>query len=265
MSYAGAVNYAALASGSKGNCHAFSDGQRVLLVDAGISLKQIRLRMEAIGWDFAQVGAVALSHEHSDHIRAVPILLRHTGCVFLVTRETLAAVQAIHGIEIPPERLIPLRAGHAADWNGVRVLPFTTPHDAADPVAFRVEWDGFQAAVVTDLGHPTALVADHCAGLDLLALEANHDIQMLREGTYPPALKARILSRVGHLSNESMGELLTGILTPRLKTLVLAHLSEHNNDPALARLAAAEVLRHSSTVLHLARQDEPLQVAAPNQ
>jgi len=257
------VDYAALASGSKGNCHAFSDGQRTLLVDVGITLKQIRLRMEAIGWDFARVGAVALSHEHSDHIRAVPILLRHTDCVFMVTRDTLAAVNTIHGIDIPPERLILLRAGHAADWNGVRVLPFTTPHDATDPVAYRIEWAGFQAAVVTDLGHPTALVADHCAGLDLLALEANHDVQMLREGSYPPALKARILSRVGHLSNESMGELLAGVHGPRLRTVVLAHLSEQNNDPALARLAAAEVLRHSTTALHLARQDEPLLVAAP--
>jgi phosphoribosyl 1,2-cyclic phosphodiesterase len=263
--YAGAVNYVALASGSKGNCHAFSDGQRTLLVDVGISLKQIRLRLEAVGWEIGQVGAVAISHEHSDHIRAVPVLLRHTDWVFLVTPDTQAAIQAIQGIEIPPGRLIPLRAGHAADWNGVRVLPFSTPHDAADPVAFRLEWAGFQAAVVTDLGHPTALVADHCSGLDLLALEANHDIQMLREGTYPPALKARILSRVGHLSNESMGELLAGVLSARLKTVILAHLSEHNNDPALARLAAAEILRHSATVLHLARQDEPLLVAAVNQ
>jgi len=259
------VDYAALASGSKGNCHAFSDGQRTLLVDAGITLKQIRLRLEAVGMDLATVGAVAISHEHSDHIRAVPILLRHTDCVFMITRETLAAVNAIHGIDIPPERLIPLRAGHAADWNGVRVLPFTTPHDAADPVAYRIEWGGFQAAVVTDLGHPTALVADHCSGLDLLALEANHDIQMLREGGYPPALKARILSRVGHLSNESMGELLAGVLGPRLRTVILAHLSEQNNDPALARLAAAEVLRDTATVLHLARQEEPLLVAGQGQ
>lgn len=136
--YPWAVNYAALASGSKGNCHAFSDGRRTLLVDVGISLKQIRLRMEEIGWDIGQVGAVALSHEHSDHIRAVPILLRHTDWVFMVTAETLAAVNAIHGIDIPPSRLIPLRAGHAADWNGVRVLPFTTPHDAVDPVAYRL-------------------------------------------------------------------------------------------------------------------------------
>lgn len=257
------MNYAALASGSKGNCHAFSDGQRTLLVDVGISLKQIRLRMEAVGMDSATVGAVAISHEHSDHIRAVPILLRHTDCVFMITRETLAAVSAIHGIDIPAGRLILLRAGHAADWNGVRVLPFTTPHDAVDPVAYRIEWDGFQAAVVTDLGHPTALVADHCAELDLLALEANHDIQMLREGSYPPALKARILSRVGHLSNGSMGELLAGVLGPRLRTVVLSHLSEQNNDPALARLAAEEVLKNTTTALHLARQEAPLLVAAP--
>jgi phosphoribosyl 1,2-cyclic phosphodiesterase len=258
------VNYAALASGSKGNCHAFSDGQRTLLVDVGINLKQIRLRLEAIGWDPALVGAVALSHEHSDHIAAVPVLLRKTDWAFMVTRETQEAISAIQGIEIPPGRLIPLRAGHATDWNGVRVLPFTTPHDAVDPVAFRVEWDGFHAAVVTDLGHPTALVADHCSGLDLLALEANHDVQMLREGSYPPGLKARILSRVGHLSNESMAELLAGILSPRLKTVILAHLSEHNNDPDFARAAAAVVLGGSATVLHLARQLEPLLVAAPD-
>ena len=259
------MNYAALASGSKGNCHAFSDGRQTLLVDVGISLKQIRLRLAAIGWDPAAVAAVALSHEHSDHIAAVPVLLRKTDWVFLATAETLAAVQAIHGIEIPPARLIPLRAGHAVDWEGVRVLPFTVPHDAADPVAFRLEWAGFSAAVVTDLGQPTALVADHCADLDLLALEANHDVQMLREGDYPPVLKARILSRVGHLSNESMAELLGRVLTPRLRTVVLAHLSEHNNEPALARLAAEEVLGDARAALHLACQLVPLPVAAPTQ
>lgn len=256
------MQYATLASGSKGNCHALSDGARTLLVDVGISLKQIRLRMQVIGWDPATIQAVAISHEHSDHIGAVPVILRNTDWIFLMTAETLAVVQAIHGIEIPAARLLPLRAGHATDWNGVRVLPFTTPHDAVDPVAYRVEWGGYAAAVVTDLGQPTALVADHCANLDLLALEANHDVEMLRNGEYPPHLKARILSRVGHLSNESMGDLLARVLAPRLATVVLAHLSEQNNDPALARFTAEEVLKHSTVALHLARQREPLLVAA---
>jgi phosphoribosyl 1,2-cyclic phosphodiesterase len=259
------VKYAALASGSKGNCHAFSDGERTLLVDVGISLKQIRLRLAALGWDPASVRAVALSHEHSDHIAAVPVLLRRTDWTILATADTLAAVQAIQGIEIPPERRVVLRAGHAADWDGARLLPFTIPHDAADPVAFRLEWAGASAAVVTDLGQPTALVADHCADLDLLALEANHDVQMLREGDYPPVLKARILSRVGHLSNESMAGLLARILQPRLRAVVLAHLSEQNNDPALARLAAEATLEGSATLLYLASQNQPLQVAGPGQ
>jgi phosphoribosyl 1,2-cyclic phosphodiesterase len=257
------MRYAALASGSKGNCHALSDGQNTLLVDAGISLKQIRARLTELGWDPGTVRAVAFTHEHSDHIAALPVLLRNTDWTFLVTRDTLAAIQAIQGIEIPAERLILLRAGHALPWNGARILPFAIPHDAADPVAYRVEWAGWNAAVVTDLGHPTALVADHCADLDLLALEANHDVEMLREGDYPPHLKARILSKVGHLSNASMAELLARVLGPRLGTVILAHLSEQNNDPALARFSAEEVLKNTRVALHLATQRTPMQVAPP--
>jgi phosphoribosyl 1,2-cyclic phosphodiesterase len=154
-----------------------------------------------------------------------------------------------------------LQAGHALSWEGWRVLPFALPHDAADPVAYRVEVSGFQTAIVTDLGHPTALVADHTQDLDLLVLEANHDVDMLREGEYPPQLKARILSRVGHLSNAAMAELLVKVASPRLKHLVLAHLSESNNHPDLARFAAEEVLRGSGISLHLAHQRDPLALA----
>lgn len=257
------MRYASLASGSKGNCHAFSQGGDTLLVDAGISLKQIRLRMSELGWDPGQVRGVAISHEHSDHIAAIPVLLRNTDWDILATPETLARIQAIQGLEIPRSRWIPLRAGAASAWNGLTILPFTTPHDAADSVAYRIEAGGFCAAVVTDLGHPTALVEDHCRSLDLLVLEANHDVQMLREGGYPPVLKARILSRVGHLSNEAMGELLGRVLSGRLRTVVLAHLSEQNNDPELARFTAGGILRGTSTALHVASQTTPLLVADP--
>jgi phosphoribosyl 1,2-cyclic phosphodiesterase len=257
------MRYAALASGSKGNCHAFSDGPCTLLVDAGISLKQIRTRMEAIGWNPDTIQAVAITHEHSDHIAALPVSLRRTSWSILATPDTLAAIQGIQGVEIPPSRTVLLRPGHATPWNGVRLLPFSTPHDAADPVAYRLECKGWCGAVVTDLGHPTALVADHCADLDLLALEANHDVDMLRDGDYPPMLKARILSRVGHLSNASMGELLAKVLSPRLRDVILAHLSEQNNDPQLAWFAAQEVLKNSTTHLHLASQRDPLPVAGP--
>lgn len=254
------MRYAALASGSKGNCHALSGGGRTLLIDAGISLAQVRARLALCGLDAGTVGAVALTHEHSDHRAAVGVLVRNTDWAFLATRETKQAVEAAVGETIPGSRWIELRAGHACDWAGWRVLPFALPHDAADPVAFRVEAEGWTAAVVTDLGHGTALVADHCADLDLLALEANHDVEMLRSGSYPDALKARILSRVGHLSNAAMADLLAKALSPRLRTVVLAHLSEQNNHPDLARLAAEEVLRGAAVALHLATQAQPLAV-----
>ena len=250
--------YAALASGSKGNCHALSEGGRTLLIDAGISLRQIRQRLEALGRDFGEVQALALTHEHSDHIGALGVILRRTDWAILATAETRRAAEKAQGLTIPADRWIELVAGRAQDWDGWRVLPFALPHDAADPVAYRVEAGGQALAVVTDLGHPTALVADHLQDLDLLVLEANHDVDMLREGDYPPHLKARILSRVGHLSNASMAELLSRVLAPRLKRLVLAHLSESNNHPDLARFAAEEVLRGSSAALHLAHQREPL-------
>lgn len=256
------MHYAALASGSKGNCHALSDGERTLLIDAGLSLLQIRQRLDAVGLDPGTVRGVALTHEHSDHVGALGVILRRTDWAVLATAATRTAVQRGQNLTIPPERWIELHAGRACDWAGWRVLPFALPHDAEDPVAFRLETGSTAAAVVTDLGHPTALVADHLQDLDLLVLEANHDVEMLREGTYPPQLKARILSRVGHLSNAAMAELLARILSPRLRQVVLAHLSESNNHPDLARFAAEEVLRDSPVALHLAHQRHPLALPA---
>ena len=256
------VHYAALASGSKGNCHAFTAEGRTLLIDAGTNLKQIRLRMEKLGLEAESVEAVAFTHEHSDHIGALPVLLRRTDWAFLLTKDTKAALEACLQIEIPANRWVPLKAGRSLVWQGWTVHPFSLPHDASDPVAYRVERGGLSAAVVTDLGHPSALVVDHCSDLDLLVLEANHDIEMLREGDYPPQLKARILSRVGHLSNAAMAELLGKVLSSRLQDVVLAHLSESNNHPDLARFAAEEVLRDAPIRLHLAHQTEPMGLLA---
>lgn len=252
------MRYAALASGSKGNCHALTDGERTLLVDAGLSLRQMRERMAHLGWDPASVRAVALTHEHSDHVGALGVILRRTDWAVLATAELRAALAASQGLDLPRNRWIEVRPGAPLDWAGWRIQPFALPHDAVDPVAYRVEAHGIHAAVVTDLGHPTALVADHCQDLDLLVLEANHDLDMLREGPYPPHLKARILSRVGHLSNGAMAELLAQVRSPRLAAVVLAHLSEANNLPELARLAAEEALRGAPVALHIAHQREPL-------
>jgi phosphoribosyl 1,2-cyclic phosphodiesterase len=252
------MQYATLASGSSGNCHALSDGKQIILIDVGISLKQIKSRLTKIGWEPLQVKLVVLSHEHTDHISAVPVLLRNTNWIFMVNKETLEAISSIYNIEIPSNRVIILNAGHMTNWHGIHILPFAVPHDAVNPVAFRVEMSGSSAAIVTDLGHQTAIVKEHCLDLDLLVLEANHDVQMLRYGNYPSRLKARILSKIGHLSNESMSTLLINTLSDRLKNVVLAHLSKANNDPILAKLAAAEALKSTSATLHIAQQNEPL-------
>jgi len=252
------MDYAALASGSSGNCHAFLSGQQILLVDAGISLKQIRMRIVAVGWDPSQIKAVILSHEHSDHISAVPTLLRNTNWLFMATRKTLAAINSIHGIEIPPDRFLSINHESVTMFGDIRIVPFVIPHDAVDPVAFRIDSGTFHAAIVTDLGYQTSIVTEYCKNLNLLVIEANHDVQMLTHGSYPYALKSRILSNVGHLSNKNMSKLLADVLSNRLVSVVLAHLSAKNNEPALAKLAVEEVLKNSAATLYFAQQNKVL-------
>jgi phosphoribosyl 1,2-cyclic phosphodiesterase len=257
------MRYASLASGSKGNCHAISDGERTLLIDAGITLRQIGKRLGALGWSYGQVRGVAITHEHTDHIDAVPVILGRTDWTILATPDTLRAVEALKGIEVPRSRWTPLKAGRTCDWEGWRLHPFALPHDTVDPVAYRIEAGGVSLAVITDLGCATALAVEYASGLELLGLESNHDGGMLREGTHPPHVQARILSRVGHLSNDSCAGMLDRVVSPATRHIVLAHLSEQNNDPALARLAAADVLGKSGSgaSLHVASQGEALEVS----
>ena len=254
--------YASLASGSRGNCHAISDGERILLIDAGISLLQIQTRLQHVNWHPSQVQGVAITHEHSDHINAVPVILKRTNWSIMATPGTLKAIEISKSIEIPKSRWIPLSAGQATNWEGWTIHPFAVPHDAIDPVAYRIEAIGAKLAIITDLGYPTTLTVDYGMDLDFLVMESNHDIEMLREGPYPPHLKARILSRVGHLSNDVCAELLSKIASPALRHVVLAHLSEQNNEPALARLASASAVSQigKGTDLHVASQNEVLEI-----
>jgi phosphoribosyl 1,2-cyclic phosphodiesterase len=238
-----------------------------LLIDAGISLLQIKKRLGALGWRTDQVRGVAITHEHTDHINAVPAILNKTDWTILATPDTRKAIEISKGMCVPAARWAPLEAGRSENWEGWRIHPFALPHDAIDPVAFRVEAGGARMAVITDLGYPTALAVEYASDLELLALESNHDVGMLREGPYPPLLKARILSRVGHLSNDSCAEMLDRVVSPATRHIVLAHLSEQNNDPALARLAAADAMGKrrgdhlGSPRLHVASQGGVFEVS----
>jgi len=256
------MRYASLASGSKGNCHAINDEKRILLIDAGISLRQIEKRLESLGWSSDQVRGVAITHEHSDHIHAVDAILKKTDWMILATPGTVKGIKIAKGIDVPESRWIPLEAGHTIDWDGWRLHPFTISHDTIDPVAYRIEADGVRLAVITDLGYVTKLVVEYASDSELLVLEANHDVMTLRDGSYRPQDKIRILSRAGHLSNDACAELLARVLSPALRHIVLAHLSERNNDPAQARLAAADAINTagSGAKLHIASQREVLEI-----
>ena len=272
-----------LSSGSGGNCTLVEAAGVRVLVDAGLPLRVVRARCAAVGLSLEGVSELLLTHEHSDHGGAAGVLGRKLGLRVRATAGTLQAlrdpppaelwslVRAGEPVELPgapeavPSRVVPLRPLAPAPqppqhW----ATPIALPHDAAEPVAWRFEertaCGSVHAAIVTDLGHAPASVVQALQGLDLLVIEFNHDLRMLLEGPYPWALKQRIRGGRGHLSNEQSSELLRALCHPGLKQVVLAHLSEHNNTPKLARAAAEEALARagSGAILSLGSVKRPL-------
>lgn len=261
------LTVAVLGSGSGGNCTYIGDGVAGVLVDCGISTKQVLARLEAVGLGGAPIDAVLVTHEHIDHVGASRVLCQRLrkrsghSVPFFMTRGTESALKdqtrpdAIETIE--PNEL--LRVRH------LQVEAFTIPHDTRDPVAYRVGAGGTWAGVITDLGKPTSLVREKMKSLSVAVLEFNHDTELLMEGSYPWALKQRIRSSHGHLSNDQASELLHDGLGESLRHLVLAHLSDENNRPAKAMAAALRALHErgaagQATVI-AALQDAPHRVA----
>ncbi|HYZ90022.1 MAG TPA: MBL fold metallo-hydrolase [Myxococcales bacterium] len=251
-----------LSSGSGGNtAWVEADGARVL-VDAGLSLRETKRRCKEAGLDLRDVTDVLLTHEHADHCFGAASIARKLGVRVHATRGTFGALR-----EPPPVELcFPLpHDGALLLGRGLRVNAIPVPHDAVEPVAYSFEerLEGgrcIRAAVVTDLGSAPRTLARALRGLDVLVLETNHDARLLIEGPYPPSLKRRVRSDLGHLSNAQAAQLVARVLHPGLRHLVLAHLSEHNNTPRHARRETEAVLElhHSRAVVHLAGQARPL-------
>jgi phosphoribosyl 1,2-cyclic phosphodiesterase len=243
-----------LASGSKGNAIYVSDGRTAILVDAGLSGIDIEQRMRSAGLRIADLGAVVVSHEHSDHIRGVGVLARRYNLpVYASSRTALAAAPQLGRIA----DLRAFRIGLGFDIEGLTLHPFATSHDAQDPAGFTVSASGAKIGIATDLGIATGMVKQHLKECSLLVLEANHDPRMLVEGPYPWPLKQRIKGRHGHLSNEESRDLLGEIRHKGLCHVILAHLSEINNTPEKALQAVEQALGadHPHTRLHVACQD----------
>jgi phosphoribosyl 1,2-cyclic phosphodiesterase len=338
------VRFTVLASGSKGNSTVVTGGRTRILVDAGLSCRELFRRMKLAGEDPATLDAVIITHEHSDHVSGLAVTARKLGIPVYFTEGThrawmrwltprrqmtyaqwveqcrkqaaerqaeaesaqCVAVEESDDIEVPaadpdpefaPETAqntapdpdqnpaenaeaardrIPSRkeeptwlpsvqyflSGQPFEIGDIAVSPFTIPHDAADPVGFVFRAEGVRMAFATDLGYIPPNVKAQLKGVDLLLLESNHDLEMLRDGPYPWSVKQRVLSRVGHLSNETASDFLQNGYDGQAAYVILAHLSESNNLPELARVTAERALDGRASLLAnkllLAEQNEPL-------
>jgi phosphoribosyl 1,2-cyclic phosphodiesterase len=331
------VRFTVLASGSKGNSTVVTGGRTRILVDAGLSCRELFRRMKLADEDPQTLDAIVVTHEHQDHINGIAVTARRLGIPVYFTEAThrawmrwltprrqmsyaqwleqcrrqaaerqAEAETAEEGEPDEPEIAcdsqiqvqIQVKVEAAAAENGaaaelssvkedpvkadptwlpaveyfqagqpfvigdIDLSPFTIPHDAADPVGFVFKAEGVRMAFATDLGYVTPNVRAQLKGVDLLLLESNHDLEMLRDGPYPWSVKQRVLSRVGHLSNEAAAEFLATGYDGQAAYVILAHLSESNNLPELARVAAERALEGKASLLAnrllVAAQHEPL-------
>lgn len=236
------LNLTLLGSGSSGNATLVSDGETHILVDVGLSGRETVRRLAECGISPDQVSAIVLSHEHGDHCRGVAPFVKHLEVPVFLTDGAYGAA----GLEIEDRKRERFETGRAFDIHGFVFTPFAVPHDAADPVAFTIERDGVKIAIVLDLGYLSNLAVERLKGCDCIVIESNHDIHMLKVGPYPWALKQRVMSRRGHLSNDMVAEYLSNGFDGRARHVVLAHLSEKNNLPELALLTARRALEERS-------------------
>ena len=262
-----AVSVTVLASGSRGNSAMVQSSSTRILVDAGISCRETCKRLKAAGDDPHRLSAVVITHEHSDHVVGLQVLARKLNVPIFMTGAThqawSRAVRDSTGERPEVSRLEFFASGKRFQIGDIEITPFTIPHDAADPVGFTFRCEGVKVGIATDLGYMPPSVCDQLRSCDVLVLESNHDLEMLRGGPYPWSVKQRVMSRVGHLSNEALADFLHKDYDGNATYIVLAHLSEQNNHPELARGAAEKALGGRRTLLHnqvmLAAQSEVMQ------
>ena len=238
------MQFCSLASGSNGNCYYIRCGRTGVLVDIGITAKRVEASLREIGADPAGIRAVLITHEHSDHVQGVGVWARRYRVPILASERTLQSLVGMSSTgQIPPELLYPIQAGRRYFAEDVTIEPFAPFHDAADPLGFSLTDGEKRVTIMTDTGMVSEQMLDFLKRSDLAVLESNYDVRMLMTGPYPPPLKKRIHSNVGHLSNIDCGQILKTILQIRPDLIVyLGHLSQENNTPELAYRTVRDIV-----------------------
>jgi len=253
------VELIVLGSGSSGNTAVLRAGDTAVLIDAGLSAKKTLARLAAVGIQPEHVSAVLLTHEHGDHASGLPVLLRSLRCPVYATRLTADEVRSQDERNSAAEWRL-FATGSTFRLESLEVTAFSVPHDASDPVGFTIRHESLSIGILTDLGHINHSVVHHVTGVDCLFVEANHDEGLLRADTKRPfSIKQRIMSPHGHLSNRAAADLAVRARTPRLRHIVLGHLSRDCNTADLAVETVAAAFGTDVDVrISCAPHDEPL-------
>jgi len=233
------IGVTVLGSGSTGNSIVVQGEDRALLVDAGFSMKQTRERLAKANIDTSNLEAILVSHEHNDHVKGLRVAAKQLKIPVYCNRSTAMVLKER---QTAPEKLTLFSTGNSFTKGEFTISPFSIPHDAMDPVGFIIETDQHKIGIATDLGHVSNPVAYHLRECDILVIESNHDLELLKQSERPWSLKQRIMGRHGHLSNDASSELTKKIIHERTSHLVLAHASEDCNRTHLIEKAVKDTL-----------------------
>lgn len=223
-----------IASGSSGNCIYVGDDNTHILIDSGVSKKRVEEGLSKLDLCIADLNAILVTHEHSDHISGLGVVERKSPVPIYATWGTIQGIKNCNLGKMPEDIYNPIECDHEFMINTLTVRAVKTSHDAMSPCAYRVSGGGKSFGLITDLGVYDDYIIESFKGVNAMVLESNHDIRMLETGPYPYALKRRILGDKGHLSNESAGRLIDSLLGNHIDEIFLGHLSKENNYPDLA-------------------------------
>lgn len=242
------IGFCPLASGSKGNCIYFGSNQTKILIDAGLSAKAIIHKLQEIKVDIADIDAILVTHEHTDHIQGLKVLAYRMGIPVLANTETAKGITDYFH-DCPKFKIF--STGETFEFGNLEIHPFSIQHDTPDPVAFTIKVNDLKLGFCTDLGFVTTLVTNKLRDCDYLYVEANHQPSMVHSSARPMIYKQRVLGRNGHLSNEACGQLLADVANDKLKHVHLAHLSSECNSPEVALHVVQGILKDNGITLDM--------------